>query len=265
MAFAEVNGQKIHYSDTGGDGPAVILSHGFLMSGEMFVQQVEALRNDYRVITWDERGFGHTEFDGEPFTYWDSAADCLGLLDHLGIDRAVLGGMSQGGFLSLRAALTAPERVSGLILLDTQAGAEAPEVMDGYQQMMDTWVAAGPVDELTDIIANIIIAEPETNAVWIAKWKELDERAGRDGMKAAGDCLLSRDDITDRLGEITCPAIVIHGTEDTAITMEQAETLAAGLPGAGDVVKVGGAHAANLTNPEPVNAAISSFLADLAD
>lgn len=264
MPTASVNGQQIHYSDTGGDGPAVILSHGFMMSGEMFVHQVEALRNGYRVITWDERGFGHTEFDGQPFTYWDSAADCLALLDHLGIEKAVLGGMSQGGFLSLRAALTAPDRVRGLILLDTQAGGEHPDVLDGYQQMMDTWVAAGPVDELTEIIANIIIAEPAANAEWIAKWKELDERAGRAGMKAAGDCLLGRDDIADRLGEITCPAIVIHGTEDTAITMEQAEALASGLSGAGDVVKVGGAHAANMTNPEPVNAAITSFLAGLA-
>ncbi len=264
MAFADVNGQKIHYTDTGGDGPPVILSHGFMMSGEMFEHQVAALRADHRVITWDERGFGHTEFDGTPFTYWDSAADCLALLDHLGIQRAVLGGMSQGGFLSLRAALTAPDRVRGLILLDTQAGGEDPAVMEGYQQMMDTWMAAGPIDELTEIIANIIIAEPEANAEWIAKWKELDERAGRDGMKAASDCLLGREDITGRLGEITCPALIVHGTEDTAITMEQAEVLAAGLSGAGDVVKVAGAHAANLTNPEPVNAAIASFLSGLA-
>ena len=264
MAFADVNGQKINYTDTGGDGPVVILSHGFMMSGEMFAPQVEALSDDYRVITWDERGFGHTEFDGAPFTYWDSANDCLGLLDHLGVDRAVLGGMSQGGFLSLRAALTAPDRVRGLILLDTQAGAEDPAVQEGYRQMIDTWMAAGPVDELTDIISNIIIAEPTANAEWVAKWKELDERAGRDGMKAASDCLLGRDDITDRLSEIDCPAIVIHGTEDTAITMDQADALAAGLSGAGPVVAVGGAHAANLTNPDPVNAAIVSFLADLA-
>lgn len=264
MPTASVNGQQIHFDDTGGEGPPVILSHGFMMSGEMFVHQVEALRDDHRVITWDERGFGHTEFDGQPFTYWDSAADCLALLDHLGIDMAVLGGMSQGGFLSLRAALIAPERVRALILLDTQAGGEEPAVAEGYQQMLDTWVAAGPVDELTEIIANIIIAEPETNAEWISKWKELDERAGRAGMQAASTCLLGRDDITMRLAEITCPALVVHGTEDTAITMEKAEALAAGLSGAGEVVQVSGAHAANLTNPEPVNAAIRSFLAGLA-
>jgi pimeloyl-ACP methyl ester carboxylesterase len=259
MSQAMVNGQNIYFEDTGGDGPAVILSHGFLMDQTMFAAQVDALRSDYRVITWDERGFGQTEFDGKPFTYWDSASDCLGLLDHLGIDKAVLGGMSQGGFLSLRAALTTPERVRALILLDTQAGVDDPAVIEGYQQMIGTWMAAGPVDELANIIANIIIAVPEVNAEWIAKWqarpKELIEQSG--------NCLLERDDITDRLDKIDCPALVVHGTEDTAIPMEQAEALASALSGSGDVVKVGGAHAANMTNPGPVNAAIVDFLAGL--
>lgn len=272
MPHADVNGQKLVYEDTGapaqqssgGNSPVVILSHGFLMDHEMFAPQVAALRDTHRVITWDERGFGRTEFDGKSFTYWDSAADCLGLLDHLGVETAVLGGMSQGGFLSLRAALTAPERVRALILLDTQAGQEDPALMEGYREMIDTWVSVGPVDELADTIANIIIADPDINAEWIAKWRELADRAGTDQMRQAGECLVGRDDITDRLGEITCPALVVHGTEDTAITMEQAETLADGLVGADVVVKVGGAHAANLTNPEPVNAAIVAFLDGLA-
>jgi 3-oxoadipate enol-lactonase len=261
MAYAAINGQNIHFEDTGGDGPVVVFSHGFLMDHSMFDHQVAALRDRYRVVTWDERAFGDTEFDGQPFTYWDSAADCLGLLDHLGIESAVLGGMSQGGFLSLRAALMAPERVRALVLLDTQAGGEDPAVADGYRQMIDTWVTVGPVDELAAIVADIIIAEPETNAAWIAKWKQRPHEP----MRQAGDCLLDRDDIADRLGEITCPALVVHGTEDTAISMERAEQLAAGLVGSGPVVKVGGAHAANLTNPEPVNAAILEFLAGLPD
>jgi len=259
MPHADIDGQRIYFEDSGGDGPAVILAHGFLMDQEMFAPQVSALSGTYRVITWDERGFGQTEFDGEPFSYWDSARDCLGLLDHLGIARAVVGGMSQGGFVSLRVALTAPERVRGLILLDTQAGPEDPDTLAGYDQMRDTWLEVGPVDELAEVVANIIIADPALNADWIAKWqarpKELFEQPYA--------TLTTRDDITDRLGEITCPAIVIHGTEDTAITMDRAEALAAGLVGAGRVVKVGGAHAANLTNPGPVNAALLDFLASL--
>ncbi len=256
MPYADVNGQRLHYVDHGGDGPPVVLSHGFLMDHELFDPQVAALGDRYRVVTWDERGFGATEYDGEPFSYWDSAGDVLGLLDHLGIERAVLGGMSQGGFLSLRAALLAPARVRALILLDTQAGVDPPETIAAYQQMLDTWTTVGPIDELTGIVANIIIADPDENERWIARWKEMPSEP----MANAGRCLLDRDDITDRLGEITCPALVVHGTEDTAIPMERAEALAAGLPGAGDVVKVPGAHAANLTHPEPVNAAIIEFL-----
>src|SRR4051812_46935504 len=141
MPHAEINGQNIYFEDTGGDGPPVILAHGFLMDHEMFAPQVAALRDDYRVITWDERGFGQTKFDGKPFSYWDSAADCLGLLDHLGIDRAVVGGMSQGGFLSLRAALSAPDRVRALILLDTESGVPDPDTMTAEQGMVDMWLS----------------------------------------------------------------------------------------------------------------------------
>jgi pimeloyl-ACP methyl ester carboxylesterase len=260
MPHADINGQKIYFEDTGGNGPPVILGHGFLMDHEMFAPQVAALRGDYRVITWDERGFGLTEFDGTPFSYWDSAADCLGLLDHLGIDRAVVGGMSQGGFLSLRVALTAPERVRGLILLDTQAGVDDEETKAGNDAMNHVWLTAGPVPELTSAVATVIIDDPAHNDVWIAKWVERPKEAFAEPYA----CLSSRDDITDRLGEITCPALVVHGTDDQAITMDRAEILAAGLVGAGEVVKVSGAHAANLTNPVPVNAAIRDFLAGLA-
>jgi 3-oxoadipate enol-lactonase len=259
MAFASINGQNIHYEDTGGDGPVVILGHGFLMDLTMFEPQVAALRERYRVITWDERGFGLTEFDGQPFTYWDSAADCLGLLTHLGIDRAVVGGMSQGGFLSLRAALTAPERVRALILLDTAADLDAPETLAANQGMVDIWMSVGPVDDLANAVATIIIDDADENPKWVAKWQARPKEL----MAEPSRCLLTRDDISGRLSEITCPALVVHGNDDTAITMEHAEALAAGLVGCGGVVKVGGAHAANLTNPEPVNAAILEFLADL--
>jgi len=260
MAFADVNGQRIRYEDGGGDGPPVILAHGFLMDREMFAPQMEALSPEFRVITWDERGFGETEFDGKPFTYWDSAADCLGLLDHLGIERAVVGGMSQGGFLSMRAALTAPERVRALVLIDTQAGVEDPERLPAYRQMQQTWLEVGPVDELADTIANLIIGDPELNAVWIEKWRRLP----RESMKAPGDCLFERDDITDRLGEIACPALVIHGTADVSIEMELAEQLCAGLPGCSGVVRIEGApHASNLTHPAEANAALLEFLRGL--
>ena len=257
MAFAEVNGQRIRFEDSGGDGPAVILSHGFLMDREMFAPQVEALTPAFRVITWDERGFGETQFDGRPFTYWDSARDCLALLDYLQIDRAVLGGMSQGGFLSMRAALLAPERVVALVLIDSQAGVEDPERLPAYRQMQQIWLQAGPVDELAETIANLIIGDPAINQAWIAKWRKLP----RESMRASGDCLMERDDISHRLHEISCPAIVFHGTADQSIEWQKAEQLDRGLPGCTGIVRIDGAsHASNLTHPDQVNGPLLDFL-----
>jgi 3-oxoadipate enol-lactonase len=260
MPFAEVNGQRIRFDDSGGEGPAVILSHGFLMDREMFAPQVDVLSGEFRVITWDERGFGETEFDGEPFTYWDSAGDCLGLLNHLGIEQAVLGGMSQGGFLSLRAALLAPERVRALVLIDTQAGGEDPERLPAYRQMQETWLEHGPVDDLANAIAGLIIGDPALSEIWIAKWKTLD----RETLRAPADCLMEREDITDRLGEISCPAIVFHGTADVSIEMDRAQALCSGLAGCEGVVRIeGGTHASNLTHPDEVNGPLLDFLRSL--
>jgi pimeloyl-ACP methyl ester carboxylesterase len=260
MPFADVNGQRISFDDSGGDGPPLILSHGFLMDREMFAPQVRDLAPEFRVITWDERGFGKTEFDGQPFTYWDSAADCLSLLDHLGIERAVLGGMSQGGFLSLRAALLAPARVRALVLIDTQAGVEDAERLPSYRQMQQTWLEVGPVDELAQTVADLIIGDPALSETWIAKWRRLP----RESMRAPADCLFDRDDISDRLGEISCPAIVFHGTADRSIEMARAEELCRDLSGCTGVVRVDGApHAANLTHPREVNGPLVEFLRTL--
>jgi len=260
MPYADVNGQRLYFEDSGGAGPAVILSHGFLMDRDMFAPQVEALSPEFRVITWDERGFGDTEFDGQAFTYWDSARDCLGLLDHLGVDRAVVGGMSQGGFLSLRAALLAPARVRALVLIDTQSGVEDEVRLPLYRQMQQTWLEVGPVDQLTEAIAALIIGDPAASAPWIEKWQRLP----RENMQAVGDCLFDRDDITPRVGEISCPAIVFHGTADQSIEIEIGERLSRDLPGCVGLVRIeGAAHASNLTHPDQVNGPLLDFLRSL--
>jgi 3-oxoadipate enol-lactonase len=257
METAAVNGQQIAFDDTRGPGTPVVLAHGFFMDRSMFAAQVAALRDEYRVITWDQRGFGDTVDDGQEFSYWDSARDCLGLLDHLGIDRAVLGGMSQGGFVSLRCALEAPERVAGLVLLDTQAGVEAPERLVLYREMLDTWLAGGPTPEIAEVVASLILGDPVLSKAWVARWLTMGVGEGGPASRA----LLERDDITDRLGEIRTPALVVHGTADAAIPMDRAEALADGLPGCLGVIAVqDGTHASNLTHPGAVNDAIVTFL-----
>jgi pimeloyl-ACP methyl ester carboxylesterase len=259
MPVAAINGQQITYTDSGGDGPPIIFSHGFLMDHTMFDAQVAALSADHRCITWDERGFGATPATG-PFTYWDSADDAVALLDHLAIDRAVFAGMSQGGFLSMRAALAHPDRVRGLILIDTQAGLEDPAVVDGYRDMMAHWMGDEPLGDVGVFVAGLILGDETLAAEWIPIW----ESRRADYTTHVGDCLLDRDDITDRLGEIAAPALVIHGDADQAIPLELGQVLADTIPTASIVVMPGGSHAANMTNPAETNHAIASFMASLS-
>ena len=252
-------GATVGYTDSGGDGPVVVFSHGLLMNHTMFAPQVEALRDGYRVITWDERGHGEAEHDGT-WSFWDSADDVLALLDHLGIEQAVLAGMSQGGFLSLRATLSAPDRVRALVLIDTQAGVEDPAVVPLYQGMTDAWAADGPSQDTLDFAAAAILGPGADDESWKAHWASLPNHRSPQVMHP----LLTRDDLTGRLGEITCPVLVIHGDADASIPSAKAEELVAKLPNAEPLALIPGAgHASNLTFPDEVNAAIRPFLGAL--
>jgi pimeloyl-ACP methyl ester carboxylesterase len=257
MPHASINGQRIFFEDSGGSGPAVVLGHGLFMDHTMFDAQVAALAPIARVIRWDERAHGRSDWDGKPFTYWDLASDLLGLLDHLGLDRAIVGGMSQGGFLSLRAALTSPSRIAGLVLIDTQAGVDSVETNTRYRGMRDAWVANGPAAPILQVVLGLILGAPEHWEPWHTRLRETP----RERIHAAATCLVERDDITDRVSAITCPAIVFHGTADVAIAMDRAETLAKLLPGCERVVPVeGAAHASNLTHPDGVNGPLRDFV-----
>jgi 3-oxoadipate enol-lactonase len=261
MPHVELNGQRIFYEDSGGDGPAIIFGHGFLMDHTMFDAQLRLLAPNYRVIRHDQRGFGQTEGDGKSFTYWDCADDAVRLCEHLGIKKAVFGGMSQGGFVSLRVALRYPERVKALVLISTQAGVDDEQRLEGYRKMLDTWRAAGPVQPLREAIATLILGGQEHWEPWISKWALLP----REAMARPTLCLLDRDDITDRIGEITAPAIVFHGTADLSIHIDRARTLAEKLANCKRFVEVpGAAHAANVTHPEVVNGPLLEFLREYA-
>jgi 3-oxoadipate enol-lactonase len=261
VPVATLRGQRIHYEDSGGAGLALVLSHGFLQDSSMFDAQVRQLRPRHRVIAWDQRGHGSTVSTSEAFSYWDSADDLAALLDHLGVKRAVVGGMSQGGFIALRFALRYPDRTAGLVLIDTQSGQEDPDKMQQYDMMHDVWTGSGPSDQLLEMVAAIIVGNkrPES-AAWIAKWKNLDPTK----LTYIYRPLMDRDDITDRMGEIRAPALVIHGTDDAAIDMSLAEKLCANLSACRGLVRIEGAgHSSNITHPEPVNKAIEEFLVSL--
>ncbi len=260
MPFAQCGDNQVYYEDTGGDGHPVVLAHGYGMDHSMFVGQA-ALAGRWRVITWDARSHGKTTDQGRPFTYWDLARDLLSLMDALRIPRATIGGVSQGGFISLRAALLAPDRVHSLLLFDTEAGACSPEDRVAYGQMFDALTERGPVRELVHPLAAQIIGDHPAAADWEGRW-------AADGVPlgAARACLLGRDDIIDRLTEIQCPALLVRGEHDASIPAERMTILEEQLANATSIHVIAGAgHSPPLTHPEQANAVIAGFLSAHTD
>ncbi len=262
MATTIVNDTPIRYEDSGGDGPAVLFSHGFLMDHTMFDAQLEALSADYRCIRWDERGFGDTPANG-PFTYWDSADDAVAVLDACGVEQAAFVGMSQGGFLSIRAALAHPGRVRALALIDSCADVDDDETIEGYRGMLAGFTAGDEATQqaVAEGVAALILGDETLSAEWIPRWFANLERSD---LNIAGQALLSRDDVQPRAAEIACPVLAIHGGDDQAISVDRARLFVdAVADGRGVMVVDGAAHAPNMTHPDIVNVALAGFLSSL--
>lgn len=259
MAYADVDGQRLYYEDTGGDGPPVVLSHDFLLDHEMFAAQVAHLRSVYRIITWDQRGFGATESSGDAFTLWDSARDLFALLDELEIERAVLAGVAQGGEVSLRAALLAPDRVRALVLLATGAAAEDPDVAESDRAAVGTWAEQGYRDDVALAFADRL-GDAEEASRWRDRWRTWDPAQ----LRNAGAALLDRDDVSDRLEELAMPALLLHGTADGSVPVERGHEICAEVSDCRGVVEVAGAgRVPSLTHAEVVTPAIREFLEGL--
>jgi pimeloyl-ACP methyl ester carboxylesterase len=258
MPYANVDGQRLYYEDSGGNGPAIVFSHGILLDGSMFAPQLAAFRDRCRCITWDQRGHGRTAGETlEPFTYYDSARDLAGLLAFLDIDSAILAGVSQGAFLEMRCALIRPDIVRALILIATQTGIDDAATLQGYKTMLEAWIAHR-TEEVGTTFERLIFGPGWPGA---ATWKEKWRAMTAPNLLACFGALAQRDDIGDQAPGIQAPALIIHGDADLAIPLAKARALQRSLPKAELVVIEGAAHSPNLTHPVPVNAAIEAFLA----
>lgn len=252
-------GQRLHYVDHGGTGPTVVLLHSFLMDGDMFAPQVAALGDEFRLITVDERGHGGTPAEA-PFDFWDVADDVLALLDRLEVARTAVIGTSQGGFVALRLALAAPDRVSALAVLGTSAAAEDAEIAANYRQLGQAWVDNGPADQLLDAVATVCLGDADPEA-WKAKWRTVTG----DRFDRILHALVSRDGLLCKLAAIRCPVLVLHGSADRAYPVCRAAEIVEAVPRAEPLVVVdGGAHFLSLTDAEAVAPHLRAFLTSYA-
>ena len=139
MAEAQLNGITVHYEDSG-SGLVVFMTHGYAAAGRMWEPQRKPLNEaGYRLVSWDMRGHGETESPDDPAQYSEALtiADMAALMDMLGIERAVVGGLSLGGFMSLAFQLAHPERVRALLLCDTGPGYRSDEARAKWNRMAE--------------------------------------------------------------------------------------------------------------------------------
>jgi 3-oxoadipate enol-lactonase len=252
-------GPKIAYVDTGGAGVPIIFSHGLFMDHTMFAPQIDYLSKSWRCIAWDERAHGGTDSKGH-FTYWDSAADLVALMDALGIGRAIHVGMSQGGLLGMRAAILKPERFAGIVQLATQAGKLAEDGAEAFKVIIAEWQQKGATPDKLQFLTDLILGPGVDASYWRRYWATFSASQLDDQVSA----LYSLDELYDRLHEVVVPVFTIHGLKDVSTPYQRAERVAREVPDSRGIVLIeDGPHAVNISHADQVNSALSAFLSDL--
>src|SRR4051794_390064 len=214
MSRVKVNDIEIACDDIGRGIPVVLL-HGFPFDRTMWADQVEALKDRYRVITPDLRGLGESSLQGEEAGMEDMARDVAGLLDHLGLERVVIGGLSMGGYVALAFHRLYPLRVRALVLADTRAQADTDEAKNIRYQQAQTITNDG-MKPIAERMTPRILA-PHT----LEDRKDIVDRVRRMmtatpplGAAAALRGMAARTDHVIRLPQILAPTLIIVGDED---------------------------------------------------
>jgi pimeloyl-ACP methyl ester carboxylesterase len=241
---------NIAYHVTGSGQPAFLLTHGYGASSAMFRPDLPAISAGNQVVTWDLRGHGGSDYPADPASYApaEALADMAALLAELGLDRAVLGGHSLGGYLSLSFAVHFPDRVAGLVLIDTGPGYRNDAARDEWNRRANV-----TADRLADHGLTALGSSDELHAG--------EHRDASGLILAARHTLTQRDaHVIDGLPRIEVPALVIVGADDKPF-LGAADYMAAKLPHARKVVIPDAGHAPNVSQPELFDAEVRGFLA----
>ncbi|HEX5890538.1 MAG TPA: alpha/beta fold hydrolase [Pyrinomonadaceae bacterium] len=260
MSFIRVDDIQLAYTDAGLGQPVVLL-HGYPFNRTLWNEQVGALSNSYRVITPDLRGHGESDASPGAATMNRMAQDVAALLDHLEISRAVIGGLSMGGYVALAFYKQFPSRVRALILADTRAQADTEEGKQTRHQQAEKALAEGMAGIADAMLPKLLT--PDT----VSKHPEVVKRV-RDMMlktkpEGAAGALLGmaeRDDQTSLLSQISCPTLILVGQEDPITPVQDSEKMHREIEGSRLVVIENASHVSNLERTEQFNEELIRFL-----
>lgn len=261
MPTLAYEGRSLFYRDNGGQGPALLLFHAFPLDSRMWQQQLDDLKGSHRVIAADSSGFGASSVPGDPASYsvdrW--ADEGRAILRSLGIERAVVGGCSMGGYVSLAFLRRHREAAAGLVLVDTRADADAQEVRATRKEQQQEVLAQGTAALRERLFARLLSEKNLLGGPIAAQVRSLLDQPAA-GIVGALEAMQKRPDSTPWLSSIDIPTLVIVGEEDGLTPPSIAEGMARSIPGAGLVTLPRAGHLANLEEPEAFHRALRSFL-----
>lgn len=251
MATLDRDGVKIYY-EVHGEGPAILLTHGYSATSQMWQGQVEALSKDHKLVVWDMRGHGRSDSPDDLSEYSEAktVADMAALLDAVGAEKAVIGGLSLGGYMSLAFHLKHPERTRALLIIDTGPGYKNDEARAGWN--------ANAIKRAEKLEAEGLAALGGSAEVRVA------QHTSAQGLANAARGMLTQHTpgVINSLPDIRVPAIVIVGADDTPF-LAASDYMAAKIPGAKKAVIPNAGHAANIDQPAAFNDVLTGFLAGL--
>jgi pimeloyl-ACP methyl ester carboxylesterase len=252
MPFLERGDARIHYELHGDptERPPLLLTHGFSASGRMWQRNVDTFGADREVLTWDMRGHAGSDSPADASAYGveQSVEDMLMLLDVIDAPRAVLGGMSLGGYLSLAFHARHPARVAALILVDTGPGFRRDEPRERWNAFAE----------------RTAVALDRGGLGALRPGAEVGEHRDVRGLAFTARLVMAQRDahVIDSLERIAVPTLVVVGALDTDF-LGAADYMATKIPGARKVVLDGAGHAANVEAAEAFNAAVREFLEEI--
>lgn len=259
---ALVNDITLAYDDHGAGQPVLFL-HAFPLNKSMWQEQITALlaESRFRLVALDWRGFGESGITAEVSTMEQFADDTAGLMDSLGIDAAILCGLSMGGYAAFAFLRKYPQRVSGLILADTRPGADSAEAQANRESVAGLAESQG-TSAIADLQVPRLISDytrqhsPEVER----RVRQMIAAATPQGIAAASRGMALRADSSDLLSSITCPTLVLVGEQDVLTPPQLAQEYATKIPGAQFVVIPHAGHLSNLEQPQAFLQAVDRFL-----
>jgi 3-oxoadipate enol-lactonase len=266
MPHINVNGVRLYFEQHGTGPEAVIFAHGLLMSGRMFDQQVDTLKDRYRCITFDFRGQGQSEVTPGGYDMDTLTGDAAALIRELGCAPCHFLGLSMGGFVGMRLAIHSPELIKSLMLLETTADPEPAENVAKYRRLnfVARWfslsLVASPVMKI--MFGKKFLTDP-SRAAFRSDLRLRILRNHRVGITRAVMGVITRQGVYDQLDQIKTPTLIVVGDQDVATEPAKAERIHARIRGSKLRIIPGAGHSSSIEEPEAVNAAIVEFLSDL--